>query len=288
MSENHYAYALANVWKRIIVFATLVLFLYLAVSLVSPSGELSLFVALLAACLLVESGRADSRITGTGFFGGRIMWISLLWGFLLIFVYLIIFFIAVLIAGYEIKYTGISNSGYFLMASGLMIVSATNEELIFRGVIYQALIQKYSWLNVSIASSLIFALLHFLYVNFSLIAFINIFLASMLLYSAYQMTRTLWLPIIWHAGWNLMQSIILASPVSGFDYQLNILKISYQNSLFLGQLSYGIESGLAATLCLILTIPVIIRYLKADPEHIAFNINREYSEFLLTKKKKKN
>lgn len=260
----------------------IVLFLFWALTLISPAKELSLFVALLSSALLIESQRSNSKITGTGFFGGKVIVFSLLYTLLLIISYIIIFLLVINISGFGIKYNGISNMGYFLMASGLMIISAVNEELIFRGIIYQALTQKFSWINVSLVSSVIFSILHFLYISFSFIAFINIFLASLLLYLAYQMTRTLWLPVFWHVGWNLMQAIVLASPVSGFDYQLNIFKITYQNSFLLGQVSYGIESGLATTLCLIISIPIIIKYVKSEPEHIAFNINREYSEFLLT------
>jgi hypothetical protein len=80
---------------------------------------------------------------------------------------------------------------------------------------------KFSTTASVIVSSLIFMILHagaLINSNMAVIGALNIFAASILLSLAYLATRSLWLPIGIHAGWNFAQGPLLGINVSGNDF----------------------------------------------------------------------
>jgi uncharacterized protein len=66
-------------------------------------------------------------------------------------------------------------------------------------------------------SSVIFGALHIFNSNASVIAVLGVSLAGVLLAVAYLTTRTLWLAIGLHLGWNYGEGPIFGFPVSGID-----------------------------------------------------------------------
>jgi membrane protease YdiL (CAAX protease family) len=102
-----------------------------------------------------------------------------------------------------------------------MTLAAAGEEVMMRGYILQELMRKFSTGASIVVSSLIFTALHgaaLVQSDMALIGALNIFLASVLLSLAYLATRTLWLPIGIHAGWNIAQGPLLGFNVSGNDF----------------------------------------------------------------------
>jgi hypothetical protein len=101
-----------------------------------------------------------------------------------------------------------------------MTLAAAGEEVMMRGYILQELMSKFSTPVAVIVSSVLFAALHGAQMAGSSmmpVAALNIFLASVMLSLAYLATRSLWLPIGLHAGWNVMQGPVLGINVSGND-----------------------------------------------------------------------
>ena len=101
-----------------------------------------------------------------------------------------------------------------------MTLGAAGEEVMMRGYVLQELMSKFSTTASVVVSSFIFTALHagaLLKSDMALIGGLNIFLASVLLSLAYLGTRTLWLAIGIHAGWNIMQGPVLGFNVSGND-----------------------------------------------------------------------
>jgi hypothetical protein len=101
-----------------------------------------------------------------------------------------------------------------------MTLAAAGEEVMMRGYILQELMSKFSTPVAVVVSSVLFAGLHGAQMAGSPmmpVAALNIFLASVMLSLAYLATRTLWLPIGLHAGWNVMQGPVLGINVSGTD-----------------------------------------------------------------------
>lgn len=102
-----------------------------------------------------------------------------------------------------------------------MAMAAAGEEIEMRGYVLQELMGKFSTPASVIVSSIIFTALHAGALMNSSMAFIgaaNIFAASVLLSLAYLVTRSLWLPIGIHFGWNFAQGPLLGINVSGNDF----------------------------------------------------------------------
>ncbi len=116
---------------------------------------------------------------------------------------------------------------HFLNAAMAALLVAIIEELIFRGIVFGGLRKSLSWSNAAILSSAVYALVHFFRrtppseniswlsgfivlgqmsggfteVQTLIPGFINLFIAGMILATAYQITGTLYFSIGLHAGW---------------------------------------------------------------------------------------
>jgi membrane protease YdiL (CAAX protease family) len=99
---------------------------------------------------------------------------------------------------------------------GFMAAAATSEELIFRGILFRIAEQRIgTWLALTLTAAL-FGLMHLANPNASLWAAIAIAVeAGGMLGAAYAATRTLWLPIGLHLGWNFAEAGIFGTEVSG-------------------------------------------------------------------------
>lgn len=164
----------------------------------------------------------------------------------------------------------------FEMASILPIISlAIIEELIFRGIIFQALVERFGMITISLIFALLFSMAHLANPNFEPIAMLNTFLVSLVFSYSWYHTRGLWLPILLHISWNLML-YLMGMTLSGMELK---------NSLFLTSLSieiptpwlnsyYGIEGTVFCTIILILFFP-IIQMLPQSPIRMAelFRLN---------------
>lgn len=92
------------------------------------------------------------------------------------------------------------------------------EELIFRGVMFRW-IEEFggSWAALFITSAL-FGLVHMGNANATWMSGLTIAaVAGTLLGGAYMLTRSLWLPVGLHFGWNVTQGLVWDVPVSGYD-----------------------------------------------------------------------
>jgi membrane protease YdiL (CAAX protease family) len=135
----------------------------------------------------------------------------------------------------------------FAATVAVLLVSAVNEELLFRGYPLQVLMKGIGvWPSVILLSAL-FGLLHAGNPDSSVFGVTNTVLAGILLSLAYLKTRSLWLPLGIHAGWNIGLGPILGFPVSGIDLaSLWTTRVSGPGHLFGGD--YGPEGGLIGTL----------------------------------------
>jgi len=104
-------------------------------------------------------------------------------------------------------------------AVALMTAAAAAEELLFRGVLFQRLIDGVGVWPAQILISLLFFLTHMgnpgMEGSIRLLAGANIFLASILFGLAYVRTRSLALPFGLHLSANLTQGVVLGFGVSG-------------------------------------------------------------------------
>lgn len=179
------------------------------------------------------------------------------------------------------------NFGYIFDICILIFFSALFEELVFRGIIYQALIQRFGKYASTLSLSLIFVFAHLVFNNktFDFIFIINIFLANIVLSMLYLRTGSLWLPFSFHFFWNLFQAMILGSPVSGFYYGIEILNTEVNTYGILFSNEYiGFEGSILCTLVLLISIPLILRYFEIPPNLKSIFFERAYQESLLSEK----
>jgi len=135
------------------------------------------------------------------------------------------------------------------------MLQGTGEEIPMRGYLLQALNEWLGPVGATLVTAIGFSLLHifnFLYVDFNLLAMINIALFGVVAAYAYFVTRRLWLPAALHAGWNFALGPVASLPVSGLAYR-GLLRTMVRDGsarVFTGG-DFGPEGGVLATVVLL-------------------------------------
>jgi membrane protease YdiL (CAAX protease family) len=122
------------------------------------------------------------------------------------------------------------------------------EELIFRGVLFRW-IEEFggSWAALFITSAL-FGLVHMGNDNATWMSGLTIaVVAGTLLGGAYMLTRSLWLPIGIHFGWNVTQGLVWDVPVSGYDVD-GLVNARLAGDPLISGGAFGLEASVIALL----------------------------------------
>jgi len=174
--------------------------------------------------------------------------------------------------------SNISSRGIFDIILIMLFISIF-EEISFRGIIFQELRTKFSPTTAIISTSLAFALLHLGNFGFDFLAFINVFLAGLLLGFLVLKSSDLWSAISFHFIWNTCIALFAGSNLSGNNYD-SILIYSNNESLsplFYGG-EYGIESGLITTIILIILLILSNKFIKISPYGEATYLRKLYKK----------
>ncbi|HJP68441.1 MAG TPA: CPBP family intramembrane glutamic endopeptidase [Sphingomicrobium sp.] len=128
---------------------------------------------------------------------------------------------------------------------GPALLTATSEELVFRGILFRW-IEEFggSWTALLITSAF-FGAVHLLNPHASLIAAVGIAVAGLMLGAAYMLSRSLWLPMGIHAAWNFTQGEIWDIPVSGTKVHGLVVARLTGYPLLTGN-GFGLEASLIA------------------------------------------
>jgi CAAX protease family protein len=111
---------------------------------------------------------------------------------------------------------GVSTPAGLETAVAIAIASAVGEEIVFRGVFFRIFEEGFGTLAAIVVSSALFGLLHALNHGATWWSTAAIALeAGALLGAAYAASRTLWLPIGLHFGWNFTEGGVFGAAVSG-------------------------------------------------------------------------
>lgn len=168
-----------------------------------------------------------------------------------------------LTGGYHLD--GWGSFGGALTTLGLMCCVAVTEELIFRGVVFRFLEEKGGTWAALAASGVIFGLVHLANPEATLWgAFAIAIEGGLLLAAAYAATRSLWLPIGLHLGWNMAVAGIFGTTVSGSTADLgSLLEATVTGPQALTGGAFGPEASVIAILvCLIPTV-LFLRHAKS-------------------------
>lgn len=132
------------------------------------------------------------------------------------------------------------------------LIIGFGEELLFRGYIFQTLIEGVGAVAATIVISVLFGLAHLSNPNANLLSVLNIVLAGIWLSIAYLRTRMLWLPIAMHFTWNFLEGSVFSFPVSGISMgRGSLFRITQHCPDWLTGGSFGPEGGVVTTFVLV-------------------------------------
>lgn len=152
---------------------------------------------------------------------------------------------------------GWGSIGAMLTTFGLMCAVASAEELIFRGVLFRIVEEMAGTWGALIVSALIFGALHLVNPDATVWGALGIAIEGGLMAgAAYAATRSLWLPIGIHLGWNFAEGGIFGVTVSGSHGTVGLLEGRLPGSAVLTGGSFGPEASLVAIL--ICGIPTVL------------------------------
>lgn len=177
------------------------------------------------------------------------------------------------------KAEGITTAGWratlagFAVASGLLLVAAAFEEIVFRGYVLQTLLRDVPAAVPIVLLAVLFGLAHWSNPSRTAFSTLNTVLAGIWLALAYLKTRSLWLATALHFAWNWTMGLVFGLPVSGMLLRNSLLISTSQTPVWLTGGSYGCEGGLTATLAFSLALLALWRidWLRPAPEMIAYN-----------------
>jgi membrane protease YdiL (CAAX protease family) len=135
-----------------------------------------------------------------------------------------------------------------------VLVAPVIEELLFRGILFRIVEEMYGTLVALIVSGLFFGFAHLSNPNSSVLAASCIAVeAGLLLGMAYVATRSLWLPIGLHFGWNFTEGDLLGCPDSG-NIVHGIFETTTRGDPLITGGGFGPEASLITpALCLVAT-----------------------------------
>ncbi len=152
--------------------------------------------------------------------------------------------------GYCTKITGENVFLNFLTAIPYFILVAFNEELLFRGFIFQRLLEGFGIIFTILSLSVLFSLAHYFNPHINSLSIINIILAGILFSVAFTKTGSLWLPITLHFSWNFAEGIIFGFPVSGSIIIKSFFMFNSTGPEWITGGDFGPEGGVFATILL--------------------------------------
>ncbi len=158
----------------------------------------------------------------------------------------------VLTIGGVYHYSAFVSAKPLLAGLSLALLAAAAEELLFRGFIFRWLeLGLGTWIAV-VLSAIIFGLAHAANRGATPMSTVAIALeAGVLLSAAYVYSRSLWLPIGIHIGWNFTEGTIFGVDVSGHHATGMVSGLLHGPEWLTGG-AFGVEASLpAVTICLV-------------------------------------
>lgn len=142
-----------------------------------------------------------------------------------------------------------------------LLALAAGEEILFRGYLFQRLVETIGPVASTLLVSLAFAIAHFVDGReASPLSVLNIFLAGVLFALGYLRTGSLWLPMAMHAAWNIFFALIVGLRVSGLSFGGSLVRTIPMGPDFLTGGSFGPEGSITATVALAIGIALLARH----------------------------
>lgn len=131
------------------------------------------------------------------------------------------------------------------------------EELLFRGYVFQTLIEGTNRIFAVAVMSVGFGAAHLSNPNVTMLGTSNIVLVAIWFSIAYLRTRSLWMPIAFHLAWNFIMGYVYSLPVSGLHFPGHLLSVQQSGPEWLTGGAFGPEGSALTTVVLIIGIAYI-------------------------------
>ncbi|MFI5915912.1 lysostaphin resistance A-like protein [Dactylosporangium sp. NPDC051541] len=164
-----------------------------------------------------------------------------------------------LFGGYTIE--GWGSFWAMLATFGTMIGAAVAEELLFRGALFR-LVEEWlgTWVALAV-SGVLFGALHLFNPGATLWGALAIAAeAGLMLGAAYTATRSLWVPIGLHLGWNFAESGLFGTVVSGTTGTHGLLRGAATGSDLISGGTFGPEGSVIAILAGAVATALFLRH----------------------------
>lgn len=155
--------------------------------------------------------------------------------------------------------------GYF----GLSIFTAISEEIVFRAIVVREMAARWNWIIATLFGGIYFGVIHLLS-NINNITFIDAFwviiaamIANSLFVAMYVRSKSLWLPIGFHAGWNFCLTAIIGTKMSGRESNFGLFNFELSGDQLLTGGQFGIEASVIPLLLFLLVAILLIKYSKS-------------------------
>lgn len=158
------------------------------------------------------------------------------------------------LGGYQVHGLGSPMSALGLV--GFMAAVAVMEEVMWRGVLFRVIEERTgTWISLGL-TGLAFGLVHLINPNATLWGALAIAIeAGGMLTAAYVATRSLWLPIGLHFGWNLGGSALFGTEVSGSGTPPGLLDATMSGPTVLTGGGFGPEGSMySVVFCVLVTV----------------------------------
>ncbi len=170
----------------------------------------------------------------------------------------------ILLAAGQIRITGFgiapSSLPLFFSYVFMWLFQGACEEIMFRGYMIPRLAARYGLIPAITVSSLLFCLFHGMNPGFSVIAFINLVLISVLYALISYYTGNIWIVCAAHTFWNFTQGNIFGLEVSGNTGNVSVIHtgLGENASPLLTGGTFGPEGGLAVTAVTVIALVAVV------------------------------
>lgn len=156
--------------------------------------------------------------------------------------------------GYHVA--GVGSVTVTLGLLGFLVAGATTEEVLFRGVLFRVVEERAGTWGAMALTAVLFGAMHLPNPGATVWGATAIAVeAGLMLAAAYAATRTLWLPIGLHLGWNFAAAGIFGTEVSGSGMAQGLLHGVTSGPTALSGGAFGPEASVVAVLAgLVLTV----------------------------------
>ncbi|WP_433378998.1 lysostaphin resistance A-like protein [Actinoplanes sp. CA-142083] len=151
------------------------------------------------------------------------------------------------LGGYEV--VGWGSAAGAIALFGFSAAAAVTEELLFRGILFRITEGRFGTWIALVFTSLLFGTSHLFNAHATLWGAIAIAIeAGGMLGAAYAATRSLWLPIGLHFGWNFAEGAIFGTQVSGSNTPQGLLDSAMSGPTLLSGGDFGPEASIYTVL----------------------------------------